>query len=167
MKFFLLISILTLLTTSWVQFTPISGDYTFEINERAKYQRQNIENGGYIEIYSVIKENETNVADYILSVSKTYQEISQKGVASEIYQKNFLSTCNCEITSKKLVAYKNFDAVVFGIKFKKGNGVMKGESVHIANGKVLYNINYFTTDKLSEKYQAEFNRTINSLQIYK
>lgn len=168
MNVLLSILILSLLTTSWVQFTPKSGDYTFEINNRARYQRQEIE-GGYAEIFTIVGENKPSVADYILTVSKLNEdeEYNLEKLSSSVYRENYLSTCGCAITSEKEIQYRNFKAIVYTVRMVKKNGNMAGESVHIAKGKVLYNISFLTAESLVPKFKQEFDHTMNTMQLFK
>ncbi|MBA3986751.1 MAG: hypothetical protein H0X63_09320 [Flavobacteriales bacterium] len=168
MKFFILISLFFLFNTSWVHFTPKSGDYSFEINPRATYLRQEIDKG-YIEKFQVIRELNTTIADYVISVSKINfdEECTFEELSSYVFKKNFLNRCGCEITEVRKVHFKNFKSLVFKIRIAKKNGYMAGESVHITKGNIIYSVLYLTEESLVPKFKAEFEHTINSMQIHK
>jgi len=168
MKTLLLISFFFLLTTDWFQFTPKSGDYTFEINNRALYRRQELK-GGYAEIFTVSNEKSDSIVEYIISVSKLKQDkkMSLADLSTGEYKKNYLSSCNCEVTSEKTVQYKNFKGIVYNVRMKKKNGYMAGESIHITKDNSLYNIGFLTPENLLPKFKSEFDHSINTMQLFK
>ncbi len=170
MKSLLFISVLSLLlTTSWVKFTPESGDYTLELNDKAKYQQRVIE-GGYADIYTIV-ENITSQENeyYIISVSKLNEEeeFTLEKIASKVFKDNYLLTCGCEVVNEKEVQYQNFKAIEYDLRITKNDGFLVGKSVHIPKGRILYSVSFITSEKFLNRFKSEYQRTINSVQLLK
>jgi hypothetical protein len=168
MKIPLFLSFFAILTTDWFQFTPKSGDYTFEINNRALYRRKELKEG-YAEIFTVSNEKHDSIIEYIISVSKLKQDkkVSLEDLSTGEYKKNYLSSCNCEVISEKTVQYKNFKGILYNVRMKKKNGYMAGESIHITKDDILYNIGFLTPENLLSKFKPEFDHSINTMQLIK
>lgn len=159
---------LSILSTSWVKFTPTHKDYSIEMKRTTKYKHHSVNEKAYADIYSVPMEEDENILAYKVVISKALLEekLLLEGKDLEVYTKSYLSRCKCELSNQRLVQYKNFQGIVFDIKTAEGIA-MSGESIHLVYDNMLYNINYFSPNEGKLKYMSEFDWVINSMIIYK
>lgn len=150
---------------NFTEFTQPQGDYTFKINELARYRSTPIK-GGYVEIFTVLREDQKR-GDYLISVAKVggVEDDILEGKGKEVFKESFLQTCNCEVTEELTKQYDHFESLVYNLKFTKMSGDMIGESAHILANGSMYSVTYMVQRITYERFKPEFDYTLNTMVI--
>jgi len=148
--------------TPLVNFSNPEKDYSMDNDPTAKYSRIELK-GAYMDVFKGTDQS----APYVISVLKTTAIVNVKydELFSDEFKKGYVKNCDCQVTSVKPADYQYEKGVVYMIKSKVGNQVMRGYSITFVKGKSMYNIEYYTKDELFDQSAAEFNRTISSFRI--
>ena len=137
-----------------------------DITSNAAYSRIALKDG-YMDVFNAGDPDNHGNAVYILTVLKTLPivDVSYAELFSDEFKKGYLKNCDCQVTDVQPANYNYEKGVVYLIRSKMGNQVMRGYSITFLKGKSMYNVEFYTKNELFDQVAPEFFHTINSFRI--
>lgn len=148
-------------TSEYVKYNSRRNAYSFDIQSNYKVKVEEIPNG-YQEDFTIF--DSTSSVKYLVNVirMKTYGD-EYETLLTDAYKRNYLNTCNCEITESKEQQYKSFKGIRYLKRIEFSDMAFLGYTISTIINDDLFILSYNTVAQNFAKFEAEFEHMANTI----
>jgi hypothetical protein len=143
----------------------VQEGFDYEIEPIGPYKLvESVIEGGYVHIFSVLK-NQESTPKYLIYIVKSSlpEELEINQLKSSDNINAILNELDAKLLSEaKNKTYKNINGVTFEVEMKGGNRAL---IFLTSKGKNVYQLVFIVPEKSYEEYLSEFNSSIDTFKL--